>query len=143
MPRKEISGNLALTSYDALFESTTKVAAINEGHIVEIALGELYAPEDHPFLVKDDDAMSRLSESVKRYGVREPGLARSRQDGGYELLCGNRRKRACELAGQPVMPVIIRILDDVRACVEKTRDNRNNHAVCGGEGVDGEQIRSL
>ena len=61
--------------------------------------------------------MFRLVESVKEYGVREPGLARPRDEGGYELLCGNRRKRACELAGLTSMPVIIRELNDDLAAI--------------------------
>jgi len=56
-------------------------------------------------------------KSIKLYGVREPGLARPREDGGYELLSGNRRKRACELAGVDTMPVIIREMDDDNAAI--------------------------
>jgi ParB family chromosome partitioning protein len=67
----------------------------NADCITEIPLGELYPPSFHPFYVNDDEAMERLVRSVKQYGVREPGLARPRSGGGggYELLCGNRRKR--------------------------------------------------
>jgi len=61
--------------------------------------------------------MERLVKSVKKYGVREPGLARPRVEGGYELLSGNRRKRACELAGIDIMPVIIREMDDDSAAI--------------------------
>jgi ParB family chromosome partitioning protein len=67
--------------------------------------------------------MTRLCENIKRYGVREPGLARPREDGGYELLCGNRRKRACELAGIAVMPVIVRELDDDSAAIAMVDSN--------------------
>jgi ParB family chromosome partitioning protein len=73
--------------------------------------------------VNDDDAMFRLAESVKEYGVREPGIARPRTDGGYELLCGNRRKRACELAELEAMPVIIRNLDDDLAAIVMVDSN--------------------
>jgi ParB family chromosome partitioning protein len=59
--------------------------------------------------------MIRLAESVRLYGVREPGVARPRTEGGFELLCGNRRKRACELVGLVDMPVIIREMDDSHA----------------------------
>ena len=75
-------------------------------NIIEIPLAELYPPDFHPFNVNDDDSMKALVESVKQYGVREPGLARKRED-GYELLCGNRRKRACEIAGIATLPVIL------------------------------------
>ena len=91
--------------------------------IVQIPLAELYPPEFHPFQVDDNEAMQRLVLSVKRYGVREPGLARPREDGGYELLCRNRRKRACEIAGIPTMPVIIRELDDNSAAIAMVDSN--------------------
>ncbi|GHV37683.1 hypothetical protein FACS18949_18020 [Clostridia bacterium] len=79
--------------------------------VTYLPLTDLYPPEFHPFQVNDDQSMTRLANSVARYGVREPGLARSRTDGGYELLCGNRRKRACEIAGLTTMPVVIREMD--------------------------------
>jgi ParB family chromosome partitioning protein len=67
--------------------------------------------------------MTALVESIKQYGVREPGLARPRTDGGYELLCGNRRKRACQIIGLTVLPVIIRELDDQSAAVAMIDSN--------------------
>ena len=91
--------------------------------VAELPLAELFPPEFHPFHVNDDEAMSRLVASVKQYGVREPGLARPRTDGGYELLCGNRRKRACELAEKTAMPVIIRELDDASAVLVMVDSN--------------------
>jgi ParB family chromosome partitioning protein len=85
--------------------------------ISEVTLDQLHAPDSHPFQVNNDDAMTALVESVKQYGVREPGLARPHPDGGYELLCGNRRKMACELAGLPTLPVIVRELSDDDAAI--------------------------
>jgi ParB family chromosome partitioning protein len=85
--------------------------------IMEIPIIELFPPEFHPFQVNDDEAMTRLAENIKRHGVREPGIARPREDGGYELLSGNRRKRACEIAGIKAMPVIIHHLDDDSATI--------------------------
>jgi ParB family chromosome partitioning protein len=67
--------------------------------------------------------MERLVKSVKQYGVREPGLARPRKDGGYELVAGNRRKRASELAGILTMPVIIREMDDDDAAIAMVDSN--------------------
>lgn len=91
--------------------------------ITMLLLTDLYPPEFHPFQVNDDEAMDRLVRSVKQYGVREPGLARPREDGGYELLCGNRRKRACELAGLSSMPVIIRNISDDEAAIAMVDSN--------------------
>ncbi|MDL2232143.1 ParB/RepB/Spo0J family partition protein [Ruminococcaceae bacterium OttesenSCG-928-L11] len=91
--------------------------------ITEMPLTELHTPDPHPFLVADDEAMSLLVDSIKQYGVREPGLARPLENGGYELLCGNRRKHACELAGLQTMPVIIREMDDETAIIAMVDSN--------------------
>ena len=56
--------------------------------------------------------MMETVESVKEYGVLVPAIARPLEDGGYEIVAGHRRKRACELAGLYTMPVIVRDLDD-------------------------------
>ena len=71
----------------------------------------------HPYKVRDDDAMRDIAESVKQYGVLSPAIARPLPDGGYELVSGHRRKRACELAGLETMPVIVRELDDDAAAI--------------------------
>jgi ParB family chromosome partitioning protein len=91
--------------------------------VIEIPINELHEPDPHPFLIQDDDAMTALEDSIKKYGVREPGLARPRTDGGYELLCGNRRKRACEIVGLTTMPVIIRELDNDSAAIAMVDSN--------------------
>ena len=91
--------------------------------IVHIPLDQLHQPEFHPFEIRDNQAMTRLAASVKRYGVREPGLARPRADGEYELLCGNRRRRACEIIGISTMPIIIRELDDDSAVIAMVDSN--------------------
>jgi len=115
VPKSTVIENTALTGYKDIFKSTTKKM---EGEtIVEIPLEELFPPDFHPFQVNDDKAMERLVRSIKQYGVREPGIVRPRIDGGYELLCGNRRKRACELAEISTMPVIIREMDDDSAAI--------------------------
>ena len=79
--------------------------------IKEIPLDELHPFPDHPFGVRDDEAMEQTVESIREYGVLVPAIARPREDGGYELIAGHRRKHACELAGLNTMPVIIRDID--------------------------------
>lgn len=100
-----------------------KGGAVEAICVIEIPLSNLYPPGFHPFQVNDDDAMEQLVKSVKRYGVREPGLARPRAEGGYELIVGNRRRRACELAGINTMPVIIREMDDNTAAIAMVDSN--------------------
>ena len=121
MRKNQTIGNLALTDYDDIFGAP--LVQLDGERIVEIPLADLYPPEFHPFNVFDDEAMNRLVKSVKQYGVREPGLARPREDGGYELLAGNRRKRACELAEIPTLPVIIREMDDDNSAIAMVDSN--------------------
>jgi ParB family chromosome partitioning protein len=124
---KSILENKPLSNYDSIFKSTVKKA---DGEtVVDMPLEELYPPEFHPFQVNDDEVMERLAKSIKQYGVREPGLVRPRRDengeliGGYELLCGNRRKRACELAELPTLPVIVRELNNYDAALAMVDSN--------------------
>ena len=65
--------------------------------VVQISLSELHPFPDHPFQVREDASMQETAESVKEYGVLVPALARPREDGGYELIAGHRRKHACVL----------------------------------------------
>ena len=118
---KSILDDNSISGYDNIFKSTTKKA---DGEtIVHLSLDELHPPEFHPFHVNDDEAMLRLAKNIKQYGVREPGLVRPRSEGGYELLCGNRRKRASQLEDIPTMPVIIRDLDDHSAAIAMVDSN--------------------
>ena len=82
-----------------------------------VSITDLQPFARHPYKVLDDEAMSEMAESVKQYGVLSPAVARPLPDGGYELVSGHRRKRACELAGLETMPVIVRELDDDAAAI--------------------------
>ena len=61
--------------------------------------------------------MKETAESIREYGVLQPAIARPREGGGYELISGHRRKRACELAEKDTMPVIVREMDDDSAII--------------------------
>ncbi len=88
-----------------------------DGTLVTLALADLQPFCRHPYKVRDDEAMRDMVESIKQYGVLSPAIARPMPDGGYELVSGHRRKRACELAGLDAMPVIVRELDDDAAAI--------------------------
>lgn len=103
-----------LTSFDDLFG--TGEAAAGET-VTSVPLSQLHAFKDHPFQVLDDEKMQETVESVKQYGVLMPGIVRPHPEGGYEVIAGHRRWRACELAGLAEMPVIIREMDDDTAVV--------------------------
>lgn len=114
---KSSAKKVELASVDDLF--TTEESRQDEQleKIQEIPLSELHPFKDHPFKVKDDDAMIETADSIKKYGVLVPAIARPRPDGGYELVAGHRRRRASELAGKETMPVIVRDLDDDAATI--------------------------
>ena len=84
---------------------------------MQLGLYDLQPFSKHPYKVRDDEAMRDMVESIKQYGVLSPAIARPMPDGGYELVSGHRRKRACELAGLDAMPVIVRELDDDAAAI--------------------------
>ncbi len=85
--------------------------------VTSVPLSELHTFKGHPFRVLDDEKMQETVESVKQYGVLMPGIVRPYPEGGYEVIAGHRRWRACELAGLTEMPVIIREMDDDTAVV--------------------------
>lgn len=76
--------------------------------VVRLPLADLYPFPDHPFQVRDDEEMRETIQSVKEYGVIVPAIVRPREEGGYEIVAGHRRKYACEQAGLDTMPVLIR-----------------------------------
>lgn len=101
--------------------------------VVQIPLSELHPFPDHPFQVRDDDAMQETAESIKTYGVLVPALARPREDGGYELIAGHRRKHACELAGLTSMPVIVRNIDRDAATIIMVDSNLQRENILPSE----------
>ena len=95
--------NIKLTSYDDLFSTEESRTDAQREKVMEIPLSELHPFRNHPFKVLDDEKMQDTAESIREYGVLVPAIARPREDGGYELIAGHRRKRGCELAGLDTM----------------------------------------
>ncbi len=114
---KSSAKNIELASVDDLFSTEESRQDAYREKVVDIPLSELHPFPDHPFAVRDDDSMKETVESIKEYGVLMPAIARPREDGGYEIVSGHRRKHACELAGLDTMPAIIRDLDDDTAII--------------------------
>lgn len=91
--------------------------------ITTLKVSEIHPFEGHPFNVKDDKDMMDLVDSVKKFGVLEPVVVIPRKAGGYEMVSGHRRRRACELAGITTMPVIVRQLDRDEAVISMVDAN--------------------
>lgn len=92
-------------------------AQTQEERITQLPLSELHDFPNHPFKVRDDEAMLEATESIKQYGVLVPAIVRPREDGGYEIIAGHRRKHGSELAGLTTMPCIVREMDDATATI--------------------------
>ena len=101
--------------------------------VQEIPLSELFPFKNHPFQVRDDEAMQKTVESIARSGVLSPGIVRPRQEGGYEIIAGHRRKRGSELAGKSTMPVLIRTLDDDEATIIMVDSNLQREKILPSE----------
>ena len=130
---KSSAKKISLTSVDDLFSTEESRVDDQREKIVEIPLSELFPFKDHPFKVIDNEAMIDTAESIKQYGVLVPAIARPRESGGYELVSGHRRKRACELANLETMPVIIRKLDDDAATIIMVDSNLQRENILPSE----------
>ena len=101
--------------------------------IIYLPLNELHPFPHHPFKVQDDEQMEKTAESIRQQGVLVPGIVRLRADGGYEIVSGHRRKRACELAGIDTMPVIVRNLDNDAAILVMVDTNLQREHILPSE----------
>ena len=114
---KSSAKSINLTSLDDLFSTEESRAEESCEKVVRIPLTELHPFPNHPFHVRDDEAMQNTVDSIREYGVLTPGIVRPREDGGYEIVAGHRRKHGSELAGLSDMPCIIREMDDDTATI--------------------------
>ena len=130
---KSSAKNIKLTSYDELFQNDAAREDERREKVLDISLNELFPFKDHPFKVVDDEAMRDTAESIEKYGVLVPAIARPRAEGGYELIAGHRRKRGCELAGKETMPVIVRELDDDAAVIIMVDSNLQRENILPSE----------
>ena len=88
---------------------------------------------DHPFEVRDDDSMKETVQSVKEYGVIMPVIVRPSDEGGYEMISGHRRMRACELAGMDTIPAIVRDVDRDTAIIMMVDSNLQRENILPSE----------
>ena len=101
--------------------------------ITNIALSELHSFPGHPFGVRDDDSMRDTAESIKLNGVLTPIIVRPREEGGYEIISGHRRRRACELAGVKTIPAVIREMTRDEAIIMMVDSNLQREEILPSE----------
>ena len=110
-------------------DSSTQAAE----QIIRIPLFELHPFPDHPYGIREDQAMQDTVDSVKANGVVVPAIVRPRAEGGYEIVAGHRRKLASEQAGFPDMPCIVRNLTDNEAIIQLVDSNAQREDVLPSE----------
>ena len=130
---KSSAKNVKLASVDDLFSTEESRADEHREKVVEIPLAQLHPFKNHPFKVKDDEAMLETADSIRQYGVLVPAIARPDPEGGYELVAGHRRHRASELAEKETMPVIVRDLDDDAATIIMVDSNLQRESLLPSE----------
>ena len=122
--------NISLKSYDSIFQSEEQR---NTEEIKPVPISELKPFTEQPFKVKLDEDMDALVDSIKQCGVLTPVIARPHKDGGYEILSGHRRVKACELAGITDIPVVVKNLDDDTATIMLVDSNLQREHILPSE----------
>lgn len=123
---RTIAGKIKINSF-------ADIVGGDDSAVTEVPLSDLHTFKDHPFRVLDDEKMEETVESIKERGVLMPGIVRPRIGGGYEIIAGHRRKRACELAGLKTMPVVIRKYTDEEAVVAMVDTNLQREEILPSE----------
>ncbi len=106
--------NIGLKSYEDLFKDD-KGRKTEE--IIPMDIKELKPYAEQPFKVLLDSSMDELCESIAQNGVLSPIIARPHPEGGYEILSGHRRVKACELLRIEEVPIVVKNLDDDTAAI--------------------------
>lgn len=122
-----------LTSLDSLFTTQEQRNEAKRDSVQDIPISQISDFPEHPFKVKQDEAMLEMAESVRQYGVLVPGLVRQLEDGSYQMVSGHRRKMASELAGRVTIPCIVRDLADDEAVIIMVDSNLQRERVLPSE----------
>lgn len=130
---KSSAKNIKLTSYDEIFQNEETRSDEQREKVQQIPLSEITDFPEHPFQVKEDEALMEMAESIKKYGVLAPVLVRPKPDGGYEMVSGHRRKRASELAGMETIPCIVREMDRDTAIIAMVDANLQRESILPSE----------
>lgn len=131
MAKSNASG--LLTSLDSLFTTQEQRDAAKRDVVLDLPLDQIGDFPNHPFKVRQDEAMMEMMESVQLHGVLVPGLVRQLVDGSYQMVSGHRRKLASRLAGLDTLPCIVRDLTDDEAIIVMVDSNLQRERVLPSE----------
>ena len=122
-----------LLNVDSLFTTQIERDEAQRETVRDIPLEEISDFPNHPFKVRMDEKMMEMADSVKQYGVLVPALVRPKENGGYEMIAGHRRKRASEMAGKPMLSCIIRDMTDDEATIVMVDSNLQREQILPSE----------
>lgn len=125
--------DLGMTPLDDLFSTDESRAEAQLEKVIKLNPAEISDFPNHPFKVRQDDDMAEMVESIKKYGVLVPALVRPKEDGGYEMVAGHRRKFAASLAGVSEIPCIVRSLTDDEATIVMVDSNLQREKILPSE----------
>jgi len=131
MPERKFG--IDLKSYDDIFKTEEEREEDKLSKIRDIPISEIDDFPDHPFMVRDDEDMQNLIESIKERGVITPAMVRKKEDGRYELISGHRRKRACELAGMDTLRCEVLEMDRDEATIMMVESNFQRSTILPSE----------
>ncbi|MDY4516297.1 MAG: ParB/RepB/Spo0J family partition protein [Lachnospiraceae bacterium] len=101
--------------------------------VVEIGLERLRPFKNHPFKVKEDEAMAQLMESIERYGIMNPLIVMPTREGVYQIVSGHRRKYCAEKLGYTQVPVIIRYMKEDDSIISMVDSNLHRDKILFSE----------
>lgn len=101
--------------------------------IQSIAIKDLYPFPDNPFKVVEGEELNLLAESIRDYGIITPLVVRPREGGGYEVIAGHRRIKACEKAGIETVPAFVRDMDRDSAIIAVVDSNLQREHILPSE----------
>ena len=125
--------DLGMTPLDDLFSTDESRAESQLEKVVTLNPAEISDFPNHPFKVKQDEAMAEMVDSIRKYGVLVPSLVRPKEDGGYEMVAGHRRKFAAALAELTEIPCIVRNLTDDEATIIMVDSNLQRETILPSE----------
>ena len=124
---------LSLKSYEDIFSTEEMRQDDKREKVMDLSVSDLHPFKNHPFKVLDDDKMRDTVQSIREHGVLVPVLVRPQPDGGYEIVSGHRRHRACLLAGIETIPAIVREMDDDAAILVMVDSNMQRESILPSE----------
>ena len=131
--KKEEKMHLPKVTIDDFFTTQEERDKKDLEYVSMIPVKEITNFPNHPYQVREDEEMLNMAESIKKFGIIHPVIVRKKENGGYEMISGHRRKRACEIAGFKEIKAIVRKLTDDEATILMVDSNNQREKVLPSE----------